>query len=140
MNRDNDRIKGTLIRLCNSPYYIAAVAALAFLFFVTGLSFVGIVISSAIFAVTLIFTDNERYCFPSLLTMLFQLSFVGHNADEELEYFSSPVAITFFAVAVVIMAIALIVYFVKIYKTKQRKTNFLRSPTRTLSCCSLRTL
>ena len=94
MNRDNDRIKGTLIRLCNSPYYIAAVAALAFLFFVTGLSFVGIVISSAIFAVTLIFTDNERYCFPSLLTMLFQLSFVGHNADEELEYFSSPAAIS----------------------------------------------
>lgn len=128
MNRDNDRIKGTLIRLCNSPYYIAAVAALAFLFFVTGLSFIGIVISSAIFAVTLLFTDNERYCFPPLLTMIFQLSFVGHDADNELQYFSSPAAITFFAVAAAIMAIALIVYFVKIYKTRQRKTDFFRRP------------
>ena len=110
MNRDNDRVKGTLIRLCSSPYYIAATAALAFLFFVTGLSFIGIVISSAIFAVTLLFTDNERYCFPPLLTMIFQLSFVGHDADNELQYFSSPAAITFFAVAAAIMAIALIAY------------------------------
>ena len=128
MKPDNDRIRGTVIRLSSSPYYIAFVTVLAFLFYVTGLSRTGIIVSAALFAVTLLLCDNERYCFAPLLTLIFQLSFVSGRGKDELQHFSSPLSIVCFAIAVIIIAVAVALYFIKIYKTRNRKTDFFRRP------------
>ena len=127
--KDNDRLKGTIIRLFKSPYYIAAVTALAFVFFITGLTRLGVIVSAVLFAAALILSDNERYAFPPLLTLVFQLSFrASGSSDDEMKYFTSPLTIVAFAVAVVIIACAVTYYFAKIYKTRDHEANLLLRP------------
>ena len=81
--KDNDRLKGTIIRLFKSPYYIAAVTALAFVFFIAGLTRLGVIVSAVLFSAALILSDNERYAFPPLLTLVFQLSFRSSGSSDD---------------------------------------------------------
>lgn len=121
MHEKND-ISGGFNKLATSKWYIPAVAATAFLFFITGLDLAGIVISATLFAAALLFTDNERYAMPPLLIMLFQLSF-RHGGVDAVGYFSQPLAIMFFAVAVLIIAAAVIFYAVRIRPSRKRTFN-----------------
>lgn len=119
MNDIYDKSVAGFRRFATSKYYIVSVAAMALFFFVTGLDLAGIVISAALFAAALIFTDNERYAMPPLLTLIFQLSF-RHNGEKVVNYYSQPLAIAFFAVAVIIIASAIVFYALKIRPKRNR--------------------
>lgn len=119
MNDIHDKSAEGFRRFAASKYYIVSVAATALFFFSTGLELAGIVISAVLFAAALIFTDNERYAMPPLLTLIFQLSF-RHDGDKVVNYYSQPLAIAFFAVAVIIIAAAMVFYALKIRPNRNR--------------------
>ena len=107
-------------------FYIPALAIFAFIFFVTGLDLAGVVIYAALFALALNLAQDEKYALAPLLMLIFQLSF--RHEGKAVDYYSAPLAICFFAVAVIIAAAGIIRYAVKVRPLRTRRMGLKKRP------------
>lgn len=122
MTKPETKTNNFVNKFVTSSFYLPTVVIISLIFYASGADLAGMMVLSAMFAVALVFSSNERYAMPPLFCMLFVLSF-WHALKGDATFYSNIDSIITFVIDGLLIASGLIVYFIKVRPSRSDKTS-----------------